>query len=136
MASTLHRWEPGTDFVGTSDLAIDGRKISGNAQRRKRNALLFHGTILYAMQATLIARYLKQPARQPEYREDRPHGAFLRTIDAPSLHLKRAIAAGWGADRPLDVWPEARLADGIRNVRRRSEEHMPGAEMPFGLAAS
>ncbi len=48
MASTLHRWEPGTVFLGTSDLAIDGRKISGNAQRRKRNALLFHGTILYA----------------------------------------------------------------------------------------
>jgi lipoate-protein ligase A len=136
MASTLHRWEPGTVFLGTSDLAIDGRKISGNAQRRKRNALLFHGTILYAMQGTLIARYLKQPARQPEYREDRPHGAFLRTIDAPSLHLKRAIAAGWGADRPLDVWPEGRLAEGIRNVRRRSEEHMPGAEVPFGLAAS
>ena len=136
MASTLHRWEPGTHFVGTSDLAIDGRKISGNAQRRKRNALLFHGTILYAMQGTLIARYLKQPARQPEYREDRPHGAFLRTIDAPSQDLKRAIAAGWGADRPLDVWPEARLAEGIRNVRRRSEERMPVAEVPFGLAAS
>ena len=136
MASTLHRWEPGTVFLGTSDLAIDGRKISGNAQRRKRNALLFHGTILYAMQGTLIARYLKQPARQPEYREDRPHGAFLRTIDAPSQDLKRAIAAGWGADRPLDVWPEARLAEGIRNVRRRSEGRLPVAEVPFGLAAS
>ena len=49
---------------------------------------------------------------------------------------QRAIAAGWGADRPLDVWPEARLAESIRNVRRRSEERLPVAEVPFGLAAS
>jgi lipoate-protein ligase A len=136
IAATLHRWEPGTVFLGTSDLSIDGRKISGNAQRRKRNALLFHGTILYAMQGTLIARYLKQPARQPEYREDRPHGAFLRTIDVSPNDLKQAIAGVWGADVPLDVWPETRMAKSIGNVLRRSEESMQGVNIPFGLAAS
>ena len=136
IAEAVHGWEPGTVFVGISDLAIDRRKISGNAQRRKRNALLFHGTILYAMQGDLVARYLKQPARQPEYREDRPHATFLRTIDASPVDLKHAIAKAWGADTPLDVWPEARMSESIRNVLRRSEESMHVAELPFGLAAS
>jgi lipoate-protein ligase A len=134
MAVAFQRWEPDTVFRGISDLAIGGRKISGNAQRRKRNALLFHGTILYAMQGDVVARYLKHPARQPEYREDRPHGAFLRTLAVPPTDLKQAIAEAWGAVSPLDFWPEARMADCILNVLRRSEESTQGAELP-GLAA-
>ena len=58
MAKALHRWQPAIAFQGISDLAIGGLKISGNAQRRKRKGLLFHGTILHGMQADLIARYL------------------------------------------------------------------------------
>src|SRR5262245_13543975 len=33
---------------GVSDLALGGRKFSGNAQQRKRRHLLHHGTLLYA----------------------------------------------------------------------------------------
>lgn len=120
MATALHRWEPETVFQGVSDLAIGGRKVSGNAQRRKRNALLFHGTILYAMQSDLIARYLKHPARQPEYRQDRPHEAFLRTIDASPGDLKQVIAEVWNAHSPLALWPKARMVDSIRHILERS----------------
>ena len=128
IALALRRWEPATAFRGISDLAIDGMKISGNAQRRKRHALLFHGTILHAMTGELIARYLKQPARQPEYREGRPHGAFLRMIEVPPADLKQTIAAAWGAVSPLNVWPEARMANSIRNVlQRMRNEIVPGA---------
>src|SRR5689334_20893845 len=35
-AKALHRWHPDITFRGISDLAIEGLKISGNAQRRKR----------------------------------------------------------------------------------------------------
>src|SRR5438876_4368043 len=38
--------EPSIERAGTSDLAIRGRKFSGNAQQRKRAYLLHHGTIL------------------------------------------------------------------------------------------
>jgi lipoate---protein ligase len=122
IALALHRWEPDTVFRGISDLAIGDRKLSGNAQRRKRNALLFHGTILYSMQADLISRYLKQPSRQPDYRAGRPHGAFLRTLNAPPQDIKEAIAETWGVGSPLDDWPEARMADSIRNVFQRTAE--------------
>lgn len=120
IAHALHRWEPAIAFRGISDLAIDGKKVSGNAQRRTRHALLFHGTVLHAMSGDLITRYLKQPARQPDYRADRPHGTFLRTIDVSPTDLKIAIAGAWEIGPPLDRWPEARMPSCIRNVLDRT----------------
>src|SRR5262245_30327286 len=64
---------PGAEQAGVSDLAIGGRKFSGNAQQRKRHHLLHHGTLLYAFDPALVGRYLKMPPRQPEYRAGRPH---------------------------------------------------------------
>jgi len=127
IARALYPWEPAVAFRGISDLAIDGMKISGNAQRRKRNTLLFHGTILHAMQGRLIARYLKQPARQPDYREGRSHETFVRTIAVPIQDLKQAIAGAWSAGSPLGAWPEARMAESITKVlQRTADEIMPG----------
>jgi lipoate-protein ligase A len=122
-AKALHRWHPNIAFRGISDLAIEGLKISGNAQRRKRKALLFHGTLLYGMQANLIARYLKQPKRKPGYRGDRQHGAFLRMIDAPPHEVKQAIADAWHAHVKLEAWPQTRLPCAIANVVERSLSH-------------
>jgi lipoate---protein ligase len=120
LAEALSRCECGVALQGISDLAIAGRKISGNAQRRTRNALLFHGTILYGMNADVISRYLKQPKRQPAYREDRSHGEFLRTINASVGDLKKAIAENWQAHCALQAWPGARMTDAIVNVLERS----------------
>lgn len=122
MATALHEWEPSTSFQGISDLAIDGMKISGNAQRRTRNALLFHGTILHSMRADLVARYLRHPSRQPDYRADRPHQAFLRTITAPPQAIKQAIASSWNAE-PTDCgWPISRMPHAIAAVLARSQD--------------
>ncbi len=123
IAAALHVWEPATGFCGISDLAIDGMKISGNAQRRTRNAVLFHGTILHGMRADLVARYLKHPSRQPDYRADRPHQSFLRTIDAPPQAIKQAIAAAWNAVPMNCAWPTTRMPRAIETIRRRSQEN-------------
>jgi len=120
IASAIRRWESETIFCGISDLAVGERKISGNAQRRTRRSLLFHGTLLYGMGGELIARYLKHPARQPTYRHDRPHEEFVRTIDAKPEELKQALALAWNAVLPSAGWTDARLQAGIRNVTERS----------------
>jgi lipoate-protein ligase A len=120
IADALARWQPGVDVQGISDLAVMGRKISGSAQRRKRNALLFHGSILYRMDAGIISRYLKQPKRRPEYRADRPHREFLTTLDAPLEEMKQAIANAWQADVKMNSWPKARMKSAIRNVVERT----------------
>ncbi len=66
--------------VGLTDLAHDGRKVSGNAQRRGRRALLHHGTVLFGFDVDLAVRYLREPPRQPPYRAGRHHGSFLGNV--------------------------------------------------------
>lgn len=120
IARALARWQPTIDLQGISDLAVKGRKISGNAQRRRRNTLLFHGTILYRMHARMISRYLKLPKRQPDYRENRPHNEFLSTIDAPVQEIKQALADAWQANIELKCWPEARMKGAMADIVERS----------------
>ena len=52
-------------FYPISDLALDGRKVSGNAQARKRKYFLHHGTFLYDFDLEKIPSYLKHPAKEP-----------------------------------------------------------------------
>ena len=79
------------EHAGISDLAIEGRKISGNAQKRRRNAILHHGTLLYRLRAEQMRRYLKEPADRPDYRGDRSHDDFLTQIPVTSEALRQAL---------------------------------------------
>ncbi|HEY8505265.1 MAG TPA: lipoate--protein ligase family protein, partial [Gemmataceae bacterium] len=76
------------EHAGTSDLAVAGRKFSGNSQHRKQRCLLHHGTILYAFDLERVGRYLRMPERVPEYRAGRGHRDFLRNLAAPADALK------------------------------------------------
>jgi lipoate-protein ligase A len=97
---------------GITDLAIDGLKFSGNAQRRKRRALLFHGTFLLSFDLRLMERFLTMPSRQPDYREGRPHDRFLTNLDAPAADIQTALRGCWRAESPLRSAPDCeRLAD-------------------------
>ncbi|MPZ16307.1 MAG: lipoate--protein ligase family protein [Luteitalea sp.] len=86
---------PGLRPSGTSDLGVDGRKVSGNAQRRGRRALLHHGTLLYAFDPRLSERYVREPVRQPPYRRGRPHVDFLTNLPLPVHAIRKRVAAAW-----------------------------------------
>lgn len=90
---------------GTSDLAIGNLKVSGNSLRCKRNHLLYHGTLLYDFDLSRVARWLKPPPREPEYRGHRPHGEFVRNLPLPIDRLKSALTAAWQADEVTPDWP-------------------------------
>jgi lipoate-protein ligase A len=90
---------------GTSDLVVESRKVSGNSLRCKRDHLLYHGTLLYDFDLTLIGELLRMPPRQPEYRAGRPHGQFVANLPVGADSLRRALAAAFEADKPLDDWP-------------------------------
>lgn len=79
--------------VGVSDLAMSGRKVSGNSQQRKARHVLHHGTLLYAFDATRLERYLNAPEREPAYRAGRPHGDFVTNLPADADRLKGLLAA-------------------------------------------
>lgn len=82
---------------GISDLAVDGRKFSGNSQRWMRRALLHHGTILYDFDLSHIARYLRFPSRQPDYRAGRAHASFVTNLAVAQTEAKRIMASTWQA---------------------------------------
>lgn len=86
---------PGLELAGDSDLALDGRKVSGNAQRRTRDAVLHHGTLLYAFDAARAERFLKPPARQPAYRTGRTHIAFLGNLSLSADELSARVREEW-----------------------------------------
>lgn len=91
---------------GHTDLAINGIKFSGNAQRRKKNFLLFHGTILLQFEIPLITELLKMPSKQPAYRENRAHEEFLVNLHRPAPEIKQLLRCGWEASDRLESIPE------------------------------
>jgi lipoate---protein ligase len=91
--------------AGTSDLAIAGRKFSGNSLRCKRGHLLYHGTLLYNFDLSLVSRLLRMPPRQPEYREGRSHADFVMNLPLSASELRQALTTGFGADQQLREWP-------------------------------
>ena len=82
---------------GSSDLTIDGRKISGNAQRRRLRTILFHGCLLLEFDFAVIEDLLPFPSREPAYRAGRSHAQFLRNLHIDAETLKGALRAAWGA---------------------------------------
>lgn len=87
-------------YLPISDMVLKKghRKFSGNAQRRSRDYILHHGTILYDADMALIERYLRMPHKVPEYRQGRNHQNFLQNLSlAPSLikeRISQAFAPG------------------------------------------
>lgn len=94
--------------LGTSDLAIDGRKCSGNSLRCKRDHLLYHGTLLYGFDLSQIGRLLRAPPRQPAYRAGRDHGDFVTNVPLSAMCLRQAIAQAVAAGATLTEWPQER----------------------------
>ena len=106
---------------GISDLAIDGLKFSGNAQYRKSSCVLVHGTFLLTFDLKVIAKYLALPAKQPAYRDHRPHLQFLTNLHVDAARLRERLQKAWQAnDGILDV-PFSRIEALVRDRYQRRE---------------
>ena len=90
---------------GYTDLSIDGLKCSGNAQRRTKNYVLFHGTFLCHLDINLIDQLLKIPKKQPAYRQNRGHLDFLTNLNVSAGKIKSELARTWKAKQPLRLLP-------------------------------
>ena len=90
---------------GHTDLATNDLKFSGNAQRRKKNYLIFHGTFLLDFDLPLIEKLLRFPSKQPDYRKDRPHQAFLTNLHLSEEDIKASLREKWEANEPLTALP-------------------------------
>jgi lipoate-protein ligase A len=112
---------------GHTDLAIVSEtgtlKFSGNAQRRRRTFLLFHGTILIDFHLPLIERYLRFPSKVPEYRESRSHLEFVANTGLARSAVMTALKAEWGANRALERLPQGTMEAALDARYSRAEFH-------------
>jgi lipoate-protein ligase A len=99
------------EIAGISDLVINGRKFSGNAQYRKRRFTLVHGTFLLNLDAAIVARCLRLPSKQPAYRRNRSHGCFMLNLNLNPINVREALQAVWFATEKFTELPKAMIAD-------------------------
>ena len=97
---------------GISDLALNNLKFSGNAQRRKQKAFLFHGTFLLDFNLSLMEELLAMPSRRPAYRQDRSHSGFLTNLAISSERIQEALVKTWKA---AERFPQALLP--VKQIR-------------------
>ncbi|MBI3875883.1 MAG: lipoate--protein ligase family protein [Verrucomicrobia bacterium] len=109
------------EVCGTSDLACDGMKFSGSAQRRKRRGVLFHGTFLFGLDLALLGEVLAHPSHEPDYRRRRLHTEFVRNLNGDANLLKRALRGVWQAHEELNNVPQDAIAALVRERYSRRE---------------
>jgi lipoate-protein ligase A len=90
---------------GHTDLTVGGLKFSGNAQRRRKHCLLFHGTFLLDFDIALIEKFLSMPSRQPAYRRNRAHADFLTNLGVSADAVKSAMQKTWQAHESPEGFP-------------------------------
>ena len=81
------------EFRPVSDLILpeNEMKFSGNAQKRGRQFILHHGTLLYDFSLHLISKYLRVPEDVPEYRRGREHQDFVTNLPLNRAQIKNAF---------------------------------------------
>jgi lipoate-protein ligase A len=94
------------DRQGTCDLVVGQHKFSGNSLRCRRNALVYHGTLLYDFPLELVSKCLKQPPREPEYRAGREHAGFVRNLPVTAAAMRESLRIAWGASEVRTAGPE------------------------------
>ncbi len=83
IVSALRKQGIDSHQAGLSDIVLpkpkNGEcKISGNAQFRQKQILVFHGTLILKKEfIAAIKKYLAHPPKEPDYRKKRSHDHFI-----------------------------------------------------------
>lgn len=111
-------------FAPINDIVAGGKKVSGNAQTRKRGCLLQHGTLLLGVDVERMFELLKVP-------QEKLRGKLIEDVKARVTSVRellgrevgyaeaaKALASGfaeaWGADLVKGEFSAAELAAGER----------------------
>ncbi len=127
-------------LAGKSDLSIPGEsdllKISGNAQFRKRDCLVHHGTLI--LSPKLIQRVqeiLKHPPIEPEYRKGRSHDSFISSLPEtfPVNQFKKELCLQLESylSAPLNGIPKAFFRKVISDIPKLMTEKYLNSEFIF-----
>ena len=93
---------------------VTERKFAGNSQRRRKNFLLFHGTLLLKSDLNLISELLLMPTLEPDYRGHRSHSEFVTNLNLPAEKIMSALAAAWHATPDTNPLPLEKIQTLVR----------------------
>jgi len=108
---------------GHTDLTLDGRKFSGNAQRRRAGSVLFHGTVLLSMDLEAVTRLLPPPSMEPAYRAGRPHPDFLVNLPLTADGVKSLLRQAWEAEEAWRLPLDQAVGEWVRTRYGSAEWH-------------
>jgi len=97
--------------LGDSDLTVNGIKFSGNAQRRRKTHVMFHGTILSHFDLGMVTATLNHPSREPGYRHGRSHQEFITNVGIPFDTWETAMTRFFRATDVIDGPPDHLVTD-------------------------
>ena len=78
--------------VNANDYCLGELKFGGNAQSISGKRWLHHSSLLWDYDSERM-ELLKQPKRQPAYRENRPHGNFVKALKGDIGSRSELVAA-------------------------------------------
>jgi lipoate-protein ligase A len=93
-------------FVPLNDITVDNKKVSGNAQTRKKNILLQHGTILLDVNVEKMFSVLKVPSEKIKDKMINEAKARVmglnKTFEQVAYNLKKSFGEKFGAEIIID----------------------------------
>ncbi len=119
----LKRMGLNAEMVLINDIAVGGRKVSGNAQARKRGVILNHGTMLVGVDSMKMFRALRVPEVPEIDGEDAESRAMRLSSRVISLEelLSRDVAFGEVVDALVHGFEEALGVDFVKQELSAAE---------------
>lgn len=120
-------------FQGLNDIAAEGRKISGNAQTRRKEVVLQHGTILISVDPEKMFSLLKVPSekiRKKMIKSAKERVTSISDILAQQASYEATVAAlAEGFEEALGIeFERTELTDDELTKAERIAEEKYGAE--------
>ena len=82
------------EFAPINDIIAGGKKISGNAQTRKKNCILQHGTILLSVDVDTMFSLLKVP-------QEKARGKLIQEVKARVTSVENLLGSTIGFDETV-----------------------------------
>jgi lipoate-protein ligase A len=104
------------EYNSRNDLAIDGKKISGNAQCTKGAYTLHHGSLLYATDFSKMGEYLKPPAYKIKAKG-------IKSVRERTTNISEHLPEAWTAEEFKQRLIQSILKQGAATYTLSTKDH-------------
>ena len=144
VVAALKRMGIPAEFSGRNDILVAGRKVSGSARRVFRDRTLFHGTMLFDVDLSVLGRVLNpdtEKIRSKGVKSVRSRVMNLRelfpawSVEEFRERFVAALLAEVGVEAPSPVPPGfAERAERLADERYRTHEWNFGSPYPYDFS--